>query len=160
MKDVKIGKVIYQKIETLFDINDERFNVFKQYLLQTFERMDKPIFMEAYSRIISYFDKGQHADAIIELHNFKKAVELDEFNYDAYGYCFALLHLEKDEEQHETGTDKQIKKLHNMRRAGLTRGQVEADVINFIKQHPEPFAVYIQMLEMMKPELKAEYLKE
>jgi len=160
MKDITIGKLKYKRIETLFDINDERFNVFKQYLLQTFEGLDKPVFSATYSKVVGYFDKGQYADAMIELHNFKKAIELTEMNYDATSFCFALLTLSPDENQNDISSDFQESKLNAMRKAGLNRGEVEETVINFIEAHQEQFAVYIQMLEIMRLPRKGELSKE
>jgi hypothetical protein len=134
--------------------------VFKQYLLQTFEGLDKPLFSSTYGKVTGYFDNGQYADAMIELHNFKKATELAELNYDAISICFALLHLGKDEEQQDVSSDKQELKLHAMRNNGLTRGEVEETVTNFIEAHQEQFAVYIQMLEIMRLPKKDASLKK
>lgn len=160
MKKVKIGNLEYDRIENMFDINDERFVVFKQYLLQVFESIDKPLFLASYSRYVSFHNSGQHADGLIEWHNFKKAIELKELSYDAYSFCFALLHLEKDEDQRTTSSDFHLRKLEKMRSQGLSRGEVEGVVENFINAFPEQFAVYLKMLELMKPQLLEEALKD
>lgn len=160
MKLIEFGSEKFQQIETLFDMNDERFNVFKQHLLQVFEKIDQPSFLVSFNKYVAYHNEGRHADGIIEWYNFKKAMEYKELNYDAYSFCFALLTLEKDEDQRDNSTDRQLKKLERMRINGLTRGVVEATVENFIKASPNTFATYLVMLEMMKPDLQEEVLKK
>lgn len=159
MKKITIGKQEYELMQNPFDINDERFVVFKQHLLQVFENLNKPLFAETYSKCISNFNAGQHADTVIELTNFKKAIELKELNYDAYSICFALICLEKGEDQKDCSTSHQIDKLERMRKDGLNRGFVEETVENFMKASPKTFGVYLAMLEMMKPQLQGEFLK-
>lgn len=159
MKPITIGTKEYRLIENLFDINDERFNVFKQYFLQTLEGMDKPLFAATFSKYIAFVNAGKHSDGIIEWHNFKKAIELKELNYDAYSFCFALLCLNKDEDQKDCSEATQLRKLEELRKEGLTRGMVEDSVINFMKASPNQFGVYLQMLEMMRPEISEDVLK-
>lgn len=160
MKTIKIGKEEFQLMQTPFDINDERFVVFKQHFLQVFESIDKPLFAATYSKCMGFHNQGLHSDVVIELTNFKKAIDLKELNYDAYSICFALLCLEKGEDPKELSTAKHLDKLERMRKAGLTRGLVEETVENFMKASPKTFGVYLAMLEMMKPQLQEEYLKE
>lgn len=159
MKTVKFGSEEFQQMETLFDMGDERFNVFRQYLLQVFEKIDKPSFLVTFNNYVRAVNDGRHSDGIVEWYNFKKAQELKDLNYDAYSFCFALLHLEQGEGQRELSSDKQLKKLERMREAGLDRGTVEATVENFLKASPNTFATYLVMLEMMKPNLSEEILK-
>ena len=160
MKSIKIGEKEYQLIETLFDINDERFNIFKQHLMQVFENLDKPLFAATFSKYVASHNSGNHAEGLIEWFNFKKAIDLKELNYDAYSFCFALLCLEPGENQRDCSDSKQLKKLEEIRSNGLTRGMVEETVENFIKASGTTFGVYIQMLELMKAPLQEEYLKE
>ncbi len=159
MKTIKFGKEEFQQIETLFDINDERFNVFKQYLLQIFERIDKPSFLIAFNNYVRAVNENRHADGVVEWYNFKKAQEFKELNYDAYSFCFALLTLEEGENQRDCSSDRQLKKLDRMRAEGLARGTVEEFVENFIKASPNTFGTYLVMLEMMKPQISEEILK-
>jgi hypothetical protein len=150
MRTVKIGSKEYRQCQTPFDIGDERFLIFKQMFLQVFENLDKASFAQAFARYASYFNSGNHADGLIEWHNFKKSVELRDLNYDAYSFCFALITMTADESQSDFASDIQLKKLAEMRENGLSRGQVEDDVRNFIKAFPETFGVYLEVLEMMK----------
>lgn len=147
-------------IETIFDINDERFTVFKQYLLQSMEHIDKPIFTVAYSKYIGHHNAGNHADGLLEWYNFKKAMELKELNHDAMSVCFALLHLEDDEDQRNCSKDFQIRKLNDMRENGLSRGLVEEVVENFMNASPKTFAVYLAMLDLMKPVVEEKFLRK
>lgn len=160
MKPFKLGKKEYTQIETMFDINDYRFMIFKQYILQTIENIDKPVFLQTYSKYMAYLNAGEHAQGFLEWNNFKKSIELKELNHDAMGICFALLCLEKDEDQQECSKEIQIKKLDEMRANGLSRGQVEETVVNFMKASPKTFGVYLAVLEMTIPQLKEEFLKE
>lgn len=160
MKTVEFGKEKFERIETLFDINDERFNVFKQYLLQIFETLDKPSFLITFNNYVKAVNDNRHADGVVAWYNYKKAIELKELNYDAYSFCFALLHLEQGENQRDCSKDKQEKKLDRMRSNGLDRGQVEAVVEGFIKASPNTFAPYLAMLEILKPGVEEEILKK
>lgn len=160
MKKVKIGKKEYDQMEDVFDMNDERFYMFKTYILQSIQSLDKPLFLQAYSKIMALMNEGKYSDAIIELYNFKKAIELEEVNFDAYSICFALIHLEKDEDQRDLSQSTQENKLHEMRENGLKRGLVEEVVTNFMKTSPTKFGVYLEMLQMMTPKLMEEYLSE
>lgn len=159
MKNVKIGTKEYRVMETLFDMGDQRFNVFKQHILQAFEDIDKPLFLATYQKVITYFNQGQNADAIIELHNFKKALDLKPFNYDAYSFCFCLMVLNEGEDMNDTTDATQLPKMEDMRKNGLTRGMIEEEVTNFMKASPNTFGVYLQVLEMTKLQLSDEILK-
>lgn len=158
MKTITIGKKEYKIIESIFDINDERFTVFKQYLLQVFENLDKPSFVATFQKYVTLSNAGQHAEGLIEWYNFKKAVELQEVNYDAYSFCFALLCLEEGENQRDTSKATHLKKLEEMRSEGLNRGMVEDTVTDFMKASPKQFGAYLEMLEylQMKPRLSEE----
>ena len=144
-------------MESPFDIGDERFTIFKQNFLQVFENLDKASFNLTFAKYISFFNSGNHADALIEWHNFKKSIDLKELNYDAYSYCFALITLSENEDQKDFSSDIQLKKLQQMREDGLTRGQVEADVINFTKAFPESLGAYLEVLAMMKARQQEEF---
>jgi hypothetical protein len=161
MKKILIGTKEYKLMDSLFDMGDQRFNVFKQHLLQTFESMDKPMFLVSYAKVLDYFNKGQHADGIIELNNFKKAIDLKELNYDAFSFCFCLLILSEGEDMNDTSEFTHIEtKLKQFRDDGLTRGMVEEEVKNFMKASPEAFGVYLELLKMMKAPLSEDLLNE
>ena len=57
MKETTIGKKKYKRMEGIFDIGDERFLVFKQYMLQSFEDVDKPSFLLMHNKIVKFFNK-------------------------------------------------------------------------------------------------------
>lgn len=147
MKTITHGKVQYKRCENVFDINDYRFNDFKSYILQVFEKMDKPVFETQFNKYLAQFNKGQHAEALIDWNNYKKARELKELNYDAYSFCYALMHLAEGEDALDCSKDTQLKKLTQMREAGLSRGEVEEVVTNFMRASPASFGVYLEMLE-------------
>lgn len=152
MKKVKIGEKEYNRLENLFDINDERFLIFKQYMLQVFENIDKPNFLVMHNKVIKHFNANDNYKIIIELENFKKALEMRDLDYDAYSVCFALIHLdiEEKEDLNDYDTDKQLLKLAEMRKSGLSRGDMEEAVENFMIASPKHFAHYLGMLEVMK----------
>ena len=158
MKTVKIGEVEFKRMESVFDIGDERFMVFKQYILQTFENVDKPSFLALHNRIIKAFNAGNNYSIIVELENFKKGLSLAELNYDAFSICFALLHLGEGEEMQDHGTEKQKEKLKIINASEISRGEIESVVENFMIASPKHFAVYLGMLEAMKEISKGEIL--
>ncbi len=156
MKTVKIGEKEYSRMENIFDIGDERFVVFKQWLLQSFEDIDKPAFLAMHNRITKHFNANDNYRIMVELENYKKSLDLLNLNYDAYSMCFALIHLQTDELQSNTSGDYQLKKLDEMRKEGLTRGLVEEVVENFISASPKHFQHYLGMLEVMRSLSKGE----
>jgi hypothetical protein len=74
MKQVKIGNKEYNQIESIFDIGDERFVVFKQHLLQVFENVNNASFLQMHNRITKYFNANDSYQIIVELENFKKSL--------------------------------------------------------------------------------------
>jgi hypothetical protein len=156
MKQVKIGNKEYNQIESIFDIGDERFVVFKQHLLQVFENVNNASFLQMHNRITKYFNANDSYQIIVELENFKKSLELRDLNYDAFSFCFALLHLEKEEKQNDFGGDYQLRKLEEMRKNGLNRGQVEDVVENFMKASPKHFGHYLEVLQVLNSFSKEE----
>lgn len=158
MKTIKIGAKSYERFENLFCIGDERFLIFKQYMLQAFECIDKPSFMAMHNRVTKYFNGGDTYRIMVELENFKKSLELSTLNYDAFSICFALMHLDKEngEQMVDFDTEKQLGKLAEMRAEGLTREEVEETVENFMIALPKHFAHYLGMLEIMKEIRKGE----
>lgn len=160
MKKIKIGKKEYSLCENIFDINDERFNMFKQYFLQVIEKLDKPLFIETFAKYVKYHDAGQHSDGLIEWYNFKKAIDLKQLDYDAYSFCFCLICLNQNEDQRNLSEDYQLEKLKELRENGLSRGLVEEAVENFMKASPKTFGAYLQVLEMMKAPIPEEALSE
>lgn len=160
MKQITIGEKRYDLMETMFDINDERFHIFKQWLLQIFEKVNEPLFLTTYTKYIQNFNSGNHADGLLEWVNYKKAISLKQLNYDAYTYCFALICLEEGEKQNDISDITHERKIKEMREAGLSRGVVEQAVENFIKASGTILGVYAQMLELMKTPLREEFLNE
>jgi hypothetical protein len=161
MKKITIGNKEYKLMESAFDIGDQRFVVFKQYILQVFENIDKPLFLQTYAKCMAFHNKNQHADVVIELNDFKRAMDLKELNYDAYSFCFCLLVLTDGEDMNDTTELTQVEtKLKMFREDGLTRGMVVDVVENFMKASPKEFGVYLQMLELMKAPLSEEHLNE
>ncbi len=150
MKSITIGNKEYSRMENIFDIGDERFVVFKQWLLQSFEDIDKPAFLAMHNRITKHFNANDNYRIMVELENYKKSLDLLNLNYDAYSMCFALIHLQTDELQSMVSGDYQMRKIKEMREEGLTRGLVEEVVENFISASPKHFQHYLEMLEAMR----------
>ncbi len=50
MKTINIGETEYSLCENMSDIYDSRFMTFKQYLLQSIEKIDKPLFQATMQR--------------------------------------------------------------------------------------------------------------
>jgi len=157
MKSVTIGNKEYKRMENIFDIGDERFVVFKQWLLQTFEEIDKPSFLAMHNRITKFFNGNDTYKIMVELENYKKSLDLLNLNYDAYSFCFALIHIQEGELQSNTSSDYQLKKLEEMRKdETFNRGLVEEVVENFILASPKHFQHYLGMLEVMRSLSKEE----
>lgn len=150
MKAIKIGNKEYQQIEDLFDMGDERFVMFKQYISQSFEKLDNPSFLIMFNRVIKNFNSNDVWNIVVELTNFKKTLELKELNYDCFSICFALLHIKEGEDLKNISADYQLSKLQEMRDEGLSRGLVEEVVENFMKAHPKHFSYYLEVLQMMR----------
>ncbi len=158
MKTVKIGKTEYEQMESPFDIGDERFYVFKQHILKSYEGIDTPSFMVMHNKITKHFNAGDHYKTLVELENFKSALNFGKLNYDSFSFCFALMTMQEGEKMGDFGKDYQETKLKKMREDGLNRGEVEKVVENFMLAFPKHFAPYLGMLELMKGVSKDEIL--
>jgi hypothetical protein len=152
MDEIKLSQIAlnnenYYLCKNVFDLYDVRFVLFKQYLLQSIEGMDFPLFEAAYQKAIAHINKGDFYSAQIEYDNYRKAVQLQKMQEDATTMCFAIICLEKGENQRDIDANFFKSKIERMRKNGLTRGLVEESVVNFIIASPSSFGEYSAMLE-------------
>jgi len=139
-------KTYYNICSDVFDLNDQRHMTFKQYLLQAMEHIDEGLFEASYERFRAAFNKGDYSQGLIEMTNFKVALEQKELlTHDACSMCFSLICLDKDEDQMNIDEGPLQEKLNRMRAQGLTRGQVEDAVINFMSASPTSYGDYSQI---------------
>jgi len=147
MRAFKIGDGDYQLLESVTDINDKRFTYFKMYLLQSLEGIDRPLFKSTMEKAMEHFNHHRYIQAWGEFENYNHAIEHEKYNEDALSKCFALICLEKNENQLNTDDNFLNEKLEKMWVDGLTRGLVEESVRNFIMMSPLSFGSYSQRLE-------------
>lgn len=150
MKTIKIGEIEYDLCENMNDILDSRFMTFKQYLLQSLERIDKPLFEATRQRAIAFLNKQQFYQAFQEFENYGEAIRIQEQNYESTSICFTIICLEKDEDQTKSDLNFFKGKLKKMQKEGLIRGFVEESVQNFIIASPNSFGEYSEVLKIMK----------
>lgn len=153
MKQVKIGNGDYHLLESVNDINDRRFLEFKAYLLQSLEGIDKPLFQTTMKRAMDHFNGSRYIQAWGEFDNYLHAIEYEKYNDDALSKCFALICLEKDEDQLNIDANYLDEKLARLHKNGLTRGFVEESVQNFILASPLSFGSYSLRLEEVMAKL-------
>ena len=149
MKTITIGPKEYEVCVHKDDINFKRFVMFKQYVPMIWEKMDSPLFETYFDRVKTHYDKGEHTQGIIELLNYKAAIDNIKHGHDAWGICFALIVLEKDEDQTQLSESFLRKKLDQWIADGLTAGQVHEAVVDFLKASPEVFSAHLTMLAMI-----------
>ena len=147
MKQIKIGKADYTLLESVNDINDKRFIVFKMYLLLSLEGIDRPLFRVTMEKAMAHFNHQRYIQAWGEFENYSHAIEYEKYNDDALSKCFALICLEQGEDQANTDDNFLIEKLGRLHENGLTRGLVEESVQNFTIKSPLSFGSYSLRLE-------------
>jgi len=149
MKTITIGEKQYEVCVHKDDINFQRFVMFKQYVPMIWEKMDSPLFEAYFDRVKTHYDKGEHTQGIIELINYKSAIDNLKHGHDAWGICFALICLEKDEDQTRLDENFLTEKLKKWIADGLTAGQVHEVVVDFLKASPEVFSAHLTMLALV-----------
>jgi len=147
MKEIKIGEQTYHLLDSVNEINDKRFTYFKMYLLQSLEGIDRPLFKDTMERAMSHFNKQRWVQAWGEFENYHHSIEYEKYNEDALTKCFALICLEKDEDQLNLDEEFLNAKIARMHEDGLTKGFVEESVENFSKASPRSLGNYSLMLE-------------
>lgn len=146
MKQIKIGKLKVHVCEHKGDILYTRFVKFKQYAPQFWEKMDSPLFEVYWEKIMDFHNKGEHAQAIMALRDYKFAIDNVKHSYDAWGYCFALI-AEVDKEKFKTvpGDDEVKEKLELFEAEGLTAETVKEQVLAFMQASPETFTEHLTL---------------
>ena len=69
-------------------------------------------------------------------------VKIKSFECDAYGYCFALIYSEKDEDLSIIDETFLKQKIDKLSKEGLTSDVVKRKVENFIKAFPLKYTIY------------------
>ena len=149
MKKISIGKKQYRVCVHKDDINFKRFVMFKQYVPMIWEKMDSPLFETYFERVKTHYDNGRHSDGLLELINYKSAINNINKGHDAWAICFALIVLGKDEDQTEMDESFLISKVDGWIKDGLTAGQVHEAVVDFMKASPEVFSAHLTMLSLI-----------
>jgi len=149
MKKITIGKKDYKVCVHKDDINFKRFVMFKQYIPMIWEKMDSPLFETYFDRVKTHYDSGRHSDGLLELVNYKTAINNIKSGHDAWGICFALIVLEKDEDQTKLDESFLKEKLARWISDGLMAGQVHEAVVDFMKASPEVFSAHLTMLALI-----------
>lgn len=140
-------------MEDVYDINDKRFNYFKMYLLKSLEGIDRPLFTECLQKATDLMNAHKYIQALGLFQNYAMAIEHDGYNEDALSKCFALICIEKDEDQSNVDENFLNKKLEEMWQNNLSRGFVEESVTNFTIASPQSFGAYALMMSEMNQKL-------
>ena len=150
MKDIELGDLTLRVCEHKGDISYERFVKFKQYAPQFWERMDSPLFEVYWEKYLDFHNKGQFAQAMMAMRDYKFAIDNSKNSYDAWGVCFALIVEIKDDKVDEKmkicPNDADVKdKLGVLNKAGLTAEIVKSEVVNFMQTSPETFVDHLTL---------------
>lgn len=148
-EELMIGEITYSLCEGVDDLYDIRFPKFLNYLRMSVENIDKPLFATTFERAEARFDKGQFHKGLMEFYDYRSAITLEQVGWTGLSMCFALICLEKGEDQADAKESFMKKKLDVMRKNGLTRGLVEESVSNFIKASPDSFGDYAMLQEII-----------
>lgn len=153
MKTIKLGDLKVNVCEHKGDISYMRYVKFKQYAPQFWEKMDSPLFEAYWEGIIDLYNKGEFAQAIMKLRDYKVAIDNSKNSYDAWGVCFVMISEVKDggekERFKEVPNDADIhERLELYNSNGLTADTVKLEVINFMKASPETFMDHVILFGM------------
>ena len=148
MKTIKIGTLKVYVCEHKGDIPYNRFVKFKQYAPQFWEKMDSPLFQVYWEKVMDFHNKGDHANAIMALKDYKIALDNSKGSYDAWGVCFALITEKTNGAFKDLPNDADIEaKLQEFNKAGLIAEQVTEHVLAFMKASPETFMDHLAAYE-------------
>jgi hypothetical protein len=101
-------------------------------------------------KIKKAFNSGNYYEIPNILDNFNLALKIKEPQHDAWGYCFALITLDENEDTSKTDETFLKSKLDNYNSNGLTFITVKSEVENFIKAFPLTYTVYRLKSEGLK----------
>ena len=150
MRKILIGEEMFELCESVNDIYDIRFPKFLQYFRMAYENVDKPLFEATRQKAMQFFNKQMPMNAFLEYENYFAAIKLPQVNLTGVSMCFAIICLEKGEDQTIVDEAKLEEKLERMRKNGLTRGIVEDAVTNFIIASPTSFGELARLMELTK----------
>jgi hypothetical protein len=109
--------------------------------------MDSPLFAVYLEKYMNFHNTGNHAQALMVLHDYKLAIDMSKNSFDAWGICFALLSIDEAEDFRTCPDDSDLRaKLKAYTDEGLTAEQVKTEVVNFMKASPEVFQDHLIML--------------
>jgi hypothetical protein len=146
MKNIEVGKLKLYVCEHKGDITYERFVAFKQYAPQFWERMDSPLFEVYWEKIMDHYNKGEFAQGLMKLKDYKIAIDNAKNSYDAWGVCFALITEADPEAFKSCPNDAQVaEKLREYMAEGLNAEVVKENVINFMQASRETFADHLTL---------------
>ena len=150
MKEIKVGELPVKVCEHKGDINYLRFVKFKQYAPQFWERMDSPLFEVYFERFMDSHNKGQHAQALAVLLDYKFALKNVEKSYDAWMICFCLITLLVDENEKASLNEIEIdKKIKTFTDEGITPDIIKREVVNFMRASPETFTDHVILYDLI-----------
>ena len=151
MKRITVGKLNVDVCEHKGDITYDRYVKFKQYAPQFWEKMDSPLFEVYWEKFQDFHNKGEHAQALMCLRDYKIALDNSKNSYDAWGVCFALITEIHDGDDAKTAelfkltpNETAIEaKLKRMNEEGLTAETVKESVLDFMQTSPETFMEHL-----------------
>lgn len=158
MKKIKIGKLNVNVCEHKGDLSYNRFVKFKQYAPQFWEKMDSPLFEVYWEKFLDFHNKGEHAQAMMAMRDYKFALDNSKNSYDAWGACFALITEVNKKDFKEMPNDADIKeKIEMFNAEGLTADVVKQCVLDFMSTSPETFVDHLTMyaIQSMNSEMKS-----
>ena len=146
MKTIEIGKLKVNVCEHKGDMPYNRFVKFKQYAPQFWEKMDSPLFEVYWEKYMDFHNKGEHAQAMMCLRDYKIALDNSKNSYDAWGVCFALITETNKVKFKELPNDADIKeKIELFNKQGLTAKTVTEHVLAFMSASPETFVDHLTL---------------
>jgi hypothetical protein len=146
MKKIKVGKLNLNVCEHKGDCPYDRFVKFKQYVPQFWEKMDSPLFEVYWERFLDYHNKGEHAQGMMALRDYKFALDNSKNSYDAWGVCFALITESNKANFKDMPNDADLQeKIELYNKNGLLAETVKEHVLAFMQTSPETFEDHLRM---------------
>ena len=140
MKPFKVNeksKANYMLMEGLADMNDFRANEFKKYQLATTYIADLQTYRDHRLQVMKAIDNNNISAIPLMMQRYEESLILTK-NGNPKSYLFALICLRCDEHGAITENQKDIdegfltKKLEELTNEGLTVGQIDTEVLNFV----------------------------
>ncbi len=132
MKVLKLKGTEIKIAETIEDVNIKRWVAIKEQVMYKESGADLPTLKTFFTEFADAFDRDSKSSMFIKLYDFINSMDRLEQGKDPDQMIFALITLEKGEDEMSTDTTMLNEKLDRMAKLGITQGMVKENVSAFM----------------------------